>query len=598
VRIASVADLQDFVGRLPDRSEDVRLTIESLDLLRVLTLAEGNDPTTQRLRLRVTDWERPNSRWTGVPGPVHSVRRWSVSYPTGQLGAAEVDIEFGMDMPLSAIARGVYPLLGVARRHHGYGFPDIGTASAPAAALALLPTRTAIGIPELSTDQLDGVGLSRADIGLVGTVEALEEYTESAQDPARTLLQQPLLVEPSGHLAVTDRTELPLLDLNVHNPIGRVQSFVKPPGSITLHTSGGRLHFTAPEDSEHLPTWSQPDDVPLSSLRVRGLRRTEAIDLSGVAVADRSAELRLYRRLAELAATGAILHSLPEHLSLAPAILGESLATSLRAPYRTTSGLLRDLRSVPQRRDAMTRFGGFFELAGQLQQMGHRLLPSVSLVMSSMRPQRSAPVLRSLAAQRYPHVEIVVGVHGNEDSTGEFDDVAKESGASVVRYDRSVPFGSVLADTARRAGGDLIIKVDDDDVYGPDFVGDLVLAYLYSNADVVGKTTEYLFLEDMQRTVHRTFAVEEYRLQLAGGAMLLSQAMLNEIGGWRPSHNSTDRSVLIRIGNCGGMGYRTQSLGYVYVRHSDGHTWARNESLLVKNAFEQWSGFIPQLVDA
>lgn len=596
--ISSVAQLQDFVGRLPSSSDVVKLTMTSLDLLRVLTLAEGNDPATERLVLRVTDWERPNMRWTGALGSVHYVRSCAVTYPAGLTGVAEVDIAFTDPTPLSAIARGVYPLLGVSRRHHGYGFPDIGTAAAPASTLALLPTRTASGIPELSTDQLDGIGLSRADIGLVGTEAALQEYTESALDPERTLLSQPLLVEPSGHLAVTDRSELPLVDLTVHNPVRRLQCFQKAAGSLTLQVDGDRLNFIAPERSTQLTSWSHPDRLPFDSLRIRELRRVEAIDLSGVAVADRAAELRLYGRLTELAATGIILHSLPERLTLAPQILGDTLAASLRRPYTTSLGLIRDLRSVPQRREAMTRFGGVFELADHLQTLGHRLLPTVSLVMSSMRPQRSVPVLRALAAQRYPHLEIVVGVHGNADSAGEFDDVAKECGALVRRYDKSVPFGSVLADTARRAGGDLVMKVDDDDIYGPDFVGDLVLAYLYSNADIVGKTTEYLFLEDVQQLVHRTFHVEDYRLQLAGGAMMLSQAMLNEIGGWRPTFNSTDRSVLIRVGNCGGTGYRTQSLGYVYVRHADGHTWARNESQLVRNAFEQWTRFVPDVVGA
>lgn len=593
--LSSVTELQDFVAGLPARSELVRLTIDSVDLLRVLTLAEGNDPVTRRLVVRVLEWERPNMRWTGSLGSVHFVRRYSVDYPPKQIGTAEIDIEFADDTTLSAAARGIYPLLAVSRRHQGYGYPDIGTADAPPAALALLPTRTASGIPELSTDQLEGLGLSRADVGLVGTVAAQEQYAESARDPERMLLERPLLVEPTGHLAVTDRTELPIVDLNVHNPVRRLQCFQHAPGSLDLRVVGDRLHFVAPEGKD-VPSWTQPLGEVLTSRRVRDLRRTEAIDLSAVRVDSRDAELRLYRRLAELAATGIVLHSLPGELSLAPQILGESLAASLRKPYRSTTGLVRDLRSVPQRREAMTRFGGLFELAGHLQTQGLRVLPTVSLVMSSMRPQRSVPVLRALAAQRYPHVEIVVGVHGDDDTAGEFDQVVKETGATVSRYDRSVPFGTVLAETARQAGGDLVMKVDDDDVYGPDFVGDLVLAYLYSHADVVGKTTEYLYLENWQQLVHRTFHVEEYRLQLAGGAMLLSQATLNEIGGWRPTLNSTDRSILIRIGNCGGIGYRTQSLGYVYVRHGDGHTWDRQETLLVKNAFEQWTRFIPDVV--
>jgi hypothetical protein len=348
-----------------------------------------------------------------------------------------------------------------------------------------------------------------------------------------------------------------------------------------------------------LAEWSRPTAPALSGGEVERLRHVEAVDLSGLRAADREGELLLYRRLAELAATGVVLHSLPASFSLADEILGKTLADLVRRPYAPSKGLARALRSAPQRREAMERFGGFFELAAQAETMGHRLLPTVSVVLSSMRPSRVTSVLHALAAQRYPHVEIAVALHGVEDPvTPEFEEAVRVSGATVTPYDRSVPFGSVLADTARRTGGDLVVKIDDDDIYGPQVIGDLVLAYLYSNADVVGKTTEYLYFEEIDHTVHRKFMTEAYHYQVAGGAMMLSRAALNEIGGWRPTPHSTDRSVLIRLGNNGAIGYRTHSLGYVYIRHTEGHTWKRGDSLLLRGSFEQWPRFMREIVEA
>jgi hypothetical protein len=323
------------------------------------------------------------------------------------------------------------------------------------------------------------------------------------------------------------------------------------------------------------------------------------IDLSGLHANGSDDELLLYRRLAELAATGLILHSMPAELMAAEDVLGPVLADLLRRSYRTAKGLVRELRTVPQRREAMLRFGGFYELAGHAATLGHQLLPSVSVVLSSMRPSRAAEVVAALGRQTYPHLEIAVALHGVDEPVGpEFETAVRQAGALVSHHDRSTPFGSVLAETARRTTGDLVVKIDDDDVYGPRVIEDLVLAYLYSNADVVGKTTEYLYFEDVDLTVHRRFQTERYHYQVAGGTLMLSRAALTEIGGWRPSPSSTDRSILIRLGNIGGVGYRTQSLGYIYVRHLDGHTWKQADSMLLRKAPEQWPRFMREIVEA
>jgi hypothetical protein len=608
--IRSVSDLQTRLHGLPEHSAHLAIAVDSLSV-------------------SVHEWERPIRRWSGRPGQIDNLQSLSAQYPYDEPGVARVDVELSKPTPLADVIRGVYPMLGVNRGQHGYGFVELATADAPPEALALLPTRTAPGIPDLPSRHLEGMGLGVGDLGLVGTTAMLEELQAQAEDPALTQVHHPLLVAPGGHLAVSERLEMPLIDLNLHNPIGRLHTFDLPPGSLALTLEDGYLVFTVaqrgpatgihgagPRDGGPMPVsrqytaaydaavdeltgWSRPPGIALTGPEVRRLRSIEAVDLSGLVPDSSSTETLLYQRLAELAATGVVLHSLPDVFKRADDVLGPDLADLLRTPFRPSWGLVRELRTVPQRRLAMQRFGGFFELAEHADHLGHRLLPTVSVVMSSMRPSRAAEVITSLAAQRYPHLEIAVALHGvDAPVSAEFEEAVRQSGAQVFRYELSTPFGAVLADTARRTTGDLVVKIDDDDVYGPRVIEDLVLAYLYSNADIVGKTTEYLYFEETHHTVHRTFRTELYHTQLAGGAMMMSRGVLNDIGGWRPTPHSTDRSILIRIGNHGGVAYRTQSLGYIYVRHSDGHTWKPIDSTLVRNSPEQWPRFMHEIVEA
>lgn len=596
--LANAAEVGAFLAGLPRPGGFVKIVVEDVDQIRALTVADPSI-TVSRLSLKVRRWEWPHRRWNGRLGWLPGVLRQMVRYPARSVGASWCDIELRDETSLAQVARAVYPLFAVDRGHHGFGHVQLGTDAVDAAALALLPTRTAPGIPELPVDQLQGVGLSSADLGLVSSAERFDELVEIAEDPRETVFRTPVLVDMHGHLAISERSRRPVVDLHVHNPIGRLQGFDEPEGWLALRIEGDHLHLRPTAGSaEELEEIAHPLAAPFTRQEIARLRHVESIDLSGISAVPEEGEQALHRRLAEIAASGAILHSMSADLGHADEMLGETLADILRKPYQPALGLVRELRSVRQRREAMERFGGFFELAGFAEDQGRRLLPKVSAVLSTMRPDRVSAVVEALAAQRYPHLEIIVAVHGAEAPLpGELEDAIKAADATVLLHDRATPFGAVLADAARHASGDLIVKIDDDDVYGPQVIGDLVLAYLYSSADMVGKTTEYLYLEALGHTVHRTFTTEAYHYQLAGGAMMLSTAMLNEVGGWRPTPNSTDRSVLIRVGNAGGIGYRTTSLGYVYIRHADGHTWKRDESSLVAGAFEQWPRFMPEIVD-
>jgi len=144
---------------------------------------------------------------------------------------------------------------------------------------------------------------------------------------------------------------------------------------------------------------------------------------------------------------------------------------------------------------------------------------------------------------------------------------------TIVAIDGGRTLGEALQTCSDRAEGALLTKMDDDDIYGPEHVWDLVLARQYSGAQVVGKALDWVYLESQDTTVFRpTYPAEKYADFVAGGTMLISAADLGAVGGWRPVPKSVDRALLDRVLADGGLVYRTHGLGYVYIRHSAGHT--------------------------
>ena len=120
--------------------------------------------------------------------------------------------------------------------------------------------------------------------------------------------------------------------------------------------------------------------------------------------------------------------------------------------------------------------------------------PSVSVVLATKRPEMLAFALRQVAqaARRRPPAGA-----GSARLHARTPTCCASSGPStlVVRpHDESALFGDVLADAVAAADGDLVLKMDDDDWYGPDFVADLLLARAYSGAEMVGTPAEMHYL--------------------------------------------------------------------------------------------------------
>jgi hypothetical protein len=224
--------------------------------------------------------------------------------------------------------------------------------------------------------------------------------------------------------------------------------------------------------------------------------------------------------------------------------------------------------------------------------------PSVSALLVTMRQDHLPNAIATLGSQTYPEMEIVLGLHG-VDMTPEVERALAESGrpTEVVEVPAERSFGEALGEVTARARGSLVTKIDDDDIYGPEHVWDLVLARHYSGATLVGKAPEFVYLEQLGVTVRRpVLRSETFAGTVAGGTMLIARGDLEALGGWRPLSRAVDRGLLDRVRRDGGLTYRTHSLGFIYKRHGDGHTWDPGLEHFLHRSGPQWTG-LPQYAE-
>jgi len=326
---------------------------------------------------------------------------------------------------------------------------------------------------------------------------------------------------------------------------------------------------------------------------VDALRRQSGVVISWPAAAD----LTFATPVAGLAMSGTPLVSagLP---GWAAELLGADLSKLVSTPVDLADELAREEYSIALRRAAHAAFA----LPAWRARLGARAglpapyRPRVSIVLATKRADRLDHALAQVRGQVGADLELVLAPHGFEVDPRQVASLAGDHVTTqVVAQPAETRFGDVLAAAADAAAGDLIVKMDDDDWYGPDFVTDLLLARSYSGAELVGMPWELTYLEGPDQTVRRIEGTEEYGRFVAGGTMMIERTLLREVGGFRSVFRYVDASLITDVLSAGGRVYRTQGLGYIYRRADTGHTWEADFDRFLgeHRVAARWDGFRP-----
>lgn len=324
-----------------------------------------------------------------------------------------------------------------------------------------------------------------------------------------------------------------------------------------------------------------PDGVPVVAGRAGAPlhdRQLAVLAKLGAVTCDGAPGAALGEVLAQLAATGVVLHA----PTLPDGLLAPELAALLAAPLPAAAAdpMEWEIRSVRQRRAALRGHGA-----------GLADPPAVSALLVTKRPHLVRAAVAALAAQTYPNLEIVVGLHGEQEAPPSLDGAGRP--VRVVPVPAARCLGEALAEVSAAATGELVTKVDDDDHYGREHIWDLVIARHHSGATVVGKGSEFVYLEPKDLTVRRRMSAELLTDTVAGGTIALSGEDLASVGGWPPVPRWVDRALLDRVIAAGGQVYRTHPLGFVYTRHGDGHTWDAGLGYFLRDPVRKWRGLPP-----
>ncbi|WP_326636475.1 glycosyltransferase family 2 protein [Streptosporangium sp. NBC_01755] len=276
--------------------------------------------------------------------------------------------------------------------------------------------------------------------------------------------------------------------------------------------------------------------------------------------------------------------------------LGPELAALITSVGETAlkDDLEREEHSIRLRREALRTHG----VRARWEQLGAPAAPSppVSVLLATRRPEMVGFALEQLSRQRGAEFEVILALHGIPAThPGVAEALASfERPVTVFEAGGEAVFGAVLNEAAARASGSFLLKMDDDDWYGPDFVSDLLLAHSYSGAQVVGMVPEFVYLASIGVTVHREQVTEQITNFIAGGTIFAERSAFEAVGGFRPLPGTIDAQFQHAVQAAGGQIYRTQGLGYILRRGNVAdHTWREPIGTFLRRNKRQWRGFRP-----
>ena len=191
-----------------------------------------------------------------------------------------------------------------------------------------------------------------------------------------------------------------------------------------------------------------------------------------------------------------------------------------------------------------------------------------------------------------------MALHG-EGFENSYPDLANsEIPVKVLRFSEKVVFGNVISQASSVAEGEWITKMDDDDWYGREHISDLILASGYSHADLVGKSSEFVYLTRQDQTIRRDLGNNEVESRtLGGGTILIRSSLLRGTYGWRALSKGIDIALIEDAILAGGRVWRTHPFGYLLRRTDGQHTWEVDDRYFLRHADQRWDGKVFEMVD-
>lgn len=160
-----------------------------------------------------------------------------------------------------------------------------------------------------------------------------------------------------------------------------------------------------------------------------------------------------------------------------------------------------------------------------------RELPGVSFIAVINSQSAMACMIENFERQTYPTKELILILnYGSNDLSQWQEKIESDHRIQLYLYDERQNWADTVKEGIGKASFNYISFFEEDNYYAPAFTGDLMNAFQYSRAEVVGKCTYYTYLRNFKKLFIR-YSDQENRFtdSVLGSAMIARKEILEKI---------------------------------------------------------------------
>lgn len=163
---------------------------------------------------------------------------------------------------------------------------------------------------------------------------------------------------------------------------------------------------------------------------------------------------------------------------------------------------LRDRLSLLGQREVFNKHTYRHRFNTILSKVGFRKeknkLPGVSVIAVTNKPDALYTIIDHFKNQSYLNSELIVIVNNNHINLEQWSGVkSTNQRISIFQIDEKETLGECYNLAIRLAKCEFISFFDDEDFYAPNFIGDLINAFDYTDAGIVGKYSHYAYIQGL-----------------------------------------------------------------------------------------------------
>lgn len=213
---------------------------------------------------------------------------------------------------------------------------------------------------------------------------------------------------------------------------------------------------------------------------------------------------------------------------------------------------------------------------------------NVSIVTCTNKPQFIENIMLNYINQTWINKEFILILNKNDlDITYYQDKAGRYKNIFIYQLPEETSLGRCYNFAEKKANFDYIATFDDDDFYAPNYITDLMYAFQYTNADIVGKLAYFIYFEDKEilalRNPYQEYKYLDSTSFLDGGKKIVKKKVFDTI-------QYRDVSLLEDVYFCQDsiekrfkiFSADKYNLAYLRCINKENHTWKEQDDTILK----------------